>query len=76
MPHHDFRHAGTGASSPCGLPACWPVPRCGHPSESGHRLPLYPVFGLLQNRIVAAAAMRLSSVSVVGKAIRLPRTAG
>ena len=32
---------------------------------------LYPVFGLLLSPVVAAAAMSLSSVSVIGNALRL-----
>ena len=32
---------------------------------------LYPVFGLVLSPIIAAAAMSLSSVSVVGNALRL-----
>ena len=36
---------------------------------------LYPVFGILLSPIVAAAAMALSSVSVIGNALRLRRVA-
>ena len=32
---------------------------------------LYPLFGLLLSPIIAAAAMSLSSVSVIGNALRL-----
>jgi Cu+-exporting ATPase len=32
---------------------------------------LYPVFGLLLSPVIAAAAMALSSVSVIGNATRL-----
>jgi len=34
---------------------------------------LYPVFGLLLSPVVAAVAMSMSSVSVVGNALRLSR---
>ena len=34
---------------------------------------LYPLFGILLSPIVGAAAMALSSVSVVGNALRLRR---
>jgi Cu+-exporting ATPase len=35
---------------------------------------LYPAFGLLLNPMVAALAMSLSSVSVVGNALRLAKS--
>jgi Cu+-exporting ATPase len=36
---------------------------------------LYPMFGLLLSPIIASAAMTLSSVSVIGNALRLRRQA-
>jgi Cu+-exporting ATPase len=36
---------------------------------------LYPLIGLLLNPIIASAAMSFSSVSVIGNALRLQKTA-
>jgi len=51
----------------------WAHPDPDDPNELGASQAgvLYPIFGILLSPVIAAAAMALSSVSVIGNAIRL-----